>query len=128
MAEALDRPAGAGGTGTDTLAAVAREHGVKAGQDARRVAGPRAGRRRLQAELIEVLSEAGYEPRIEHDGEVCLRNCPFDALVAEHRDLTCGMNLAWAQGVVSGLGNDTISVDLLPQPGRCCVVFGTKTD
>ncbi len=35
---------------------------------------------------------------------VCLRNCPYDALAADHRDLTCGMNLAWAEGVVDGLG------------------------
>jgi predicted ArsR family transcriptional regulator len=127
MAEALDRPAGASGpTGAEALTAVAREHGAKTGQEARREAGPRAGRRRLRAELIEVLSGAGYEPRLERDGDLCLRNCPFDALVAEHRDLTCGMNLAWAKGVVDGLGDATVRVDLLLEPGRCCVVFGTK--
>ena len=38
------------------------------------------------------------------DGTVCLRNCPYDALVADHRDVTCGMNLAWAEGVVEGSG------------------------
>jgi predicted ArsR family transcriptional regulator len=129
MAAALDRPAGpAGATGPDALAAVAREHGARAGQAARREAGPRAGRPRLHAELMEVLSDAGYEPRVERDGDLCLRNCPFDALVAQHRDLTCGMNLAWAQGVIDGLGDTSVRADLVPEPGRCCVVFGTKKD
>ena len=50
-------------------------------------------------------------------------NCPYDALVQEHRDLTCGMNLAWAEGVVEGLGASDVAVELSPEPGRCCVVF-----
>jgi predicted ArsR family transcriptional regulator len=73
--------------------------------------------------LVEVLRGAGYEPRIEPDGSVCLRNCPYDALVADHRDVTCGMNLAWAGGLVDGLGIKGLEVELDPAAGRCCVVI-----
>ena len=37
--------------------------------------------------------------------------------------MTCGMNLAWAEGVVDGLGASDVAVELNPEPGRCCVVF-----
>ncbi len=35
----------------------------------------------------------------------------------------CGMNLALAQGLVAGLGADSIDVRLDPTPGACCVAF-----
>ena len=73
--------------------------------------------------LVDVLDEAGYEPLVEVDGTVCLRNCPYGAVAADHRDVTCGMNLAWAEGVVDGLGIEDIGVELAPEPGRCCVIF-----
>jgi predicted ArsR family transcriptional regulator len=57
-------------------------------------------------------------------GTVRLRNCPYNNLATEHRDLTCGMNLAWAQGVVDGWGAQA-TVEADPGPGRCCVTFHT---
>src|SRR3954471_20791902 len=36
--------------------------------------------------LLDVLDSAGYEPA-EDDGTIRLRNCPFDALIDEHRPL-----------------------------------------
>ena len=51
---------------------------------------------------------------------------PYDSLVADHRDLTCGMNLAWAEGVVDGLGVRDVRVELESEPGRCCVVFHSE--
>lgn len=122
MATALDRLAP--GPATDAVAEVAHERGLEVGQAARRRAGPRPGWRRLQAELLALLRGSGYEPETEGPtGRVCLRNCPYDALVSEHRDLTCGMNLAWAEGVVDGLGAATLRPTLEPEPGSCCVVF-----
>jgi predicted ArsR family transcriptional regulator len=107
------------------VAAAARERGTAVGMGARRKAGARPGRRRLLAALLDVLRGAGYEPQIEaSNGTVCLRNCPYDALASDHRDLTCGMNLAWAAGVMDGLGSPA-SAELVPEPGRCCVVFRT---
>lgn len=111
--------------GAAALAEVANERGSATGGVARRSAGPRAGRRRHLAALLKALSGAGFEPEVEMaSGTVHLRNCPYDALVTEHRDLTCGMNLAWAQGVVDGSGTEA-TVELDPAPGRCCVTFHT---
>jgi predicted ArsR family transcriptional regulator len=121
MATALDRLDGE--TAKATLAAVARERGIAAGVDARRQAGRRAGHVRTVAGLVEALEDAGYEPRTTTDRTIGLRNCPYDALVADHRELTCGMNLAWAEGLVGGLGVPAVDVELAPEPGRCCVVF-----
>ena len=80
--------------------------------------------------LVGVLQQAGYEP-IDDGSTIRLRNCPFDALVDEHRPLVCGTNLALAQGIVDGLGADQRS-QFEPrrdsQPGYCCVVFAGKVD
>lgn len=75
--------------------------------------------------LFEVLEQAGYEPT-DDNGTIRLRNCPFDALVDEHRPLVCGTNLALAQGIVDGLegaGGTDYQPRLDVQPGYCCVVF-----
>jgi predicted ArsR family transcriptional regulator len=121
MATALSRLVGA--SGLEAVEAVARERGTAVGAVARRKAGARPGRPRLLAALLDVLRGAGYEPRVEKaDRTVRIANCPYDALTSEHRDLTCAMNLAWAEGVVVGLGSPA-SVELALEPGRCCVVF-----
>ena len=60
----------------------------------------------------------------ERSGDrICLRNCPYDALVAGHRDVTCGMNLAWAEGLVDGLTDVGMTARLAPADGYCCVVL-----
>jgi len=121
MATALDRLGVA--TGLDALASIARERGRTLGADAvERPENAAPGRGSL-GRLLDLLRGAGYEPEIEPAGDMCLRNCPYDALVQEHRDLTCGMNLAWAEGVVDGLGASDVAVELNPEPGRCCVIF-----
>lgn len=107
----------------DAVADVARERGTDLGLEACRVAGPRPSRRRRLAALMDLLGRAGYEPAVdEARGAVTLRNCPYHALVADHRELTCGMNLAWAQGVT-----DAADVPLRPvlaaREGVCCVEF-----
>jgi predicted ArsR family transcriptional regulator len=122
MATAFDRLGG--GSVTEAVTTVARERGIAVGAEARRKAGARPGRRGLRTGLLDVLRGSGYEPEIQTPaGRVCLRNCPYDALVSEHRDLTCGMNLAWAEGVIDGLANSGLHPELAPKPGYCCVVF-----
>jgi predicted ArsR family transcriptional regulator len=93
------------------LAAVAAEPGA-AGTDA---AGPDA--------LLALLAGNGYEPVVEPAGTVRLRNCPFHALVADHRELTCSMNLALLGGVVSGLHAPGLRAVAEPREGFCCVAF-----
>jgi predicted ArsR family transcriptional regulator len=121
MATALDRLEGA--AGAQAAAAVASERGSADGAAARRKVGERPGRRRSTAALVDVLRGADYEPHVDAStGTLVLRNCPFHDLAADHRDLTCGMNLAWAEGVVDSLGSH-LRAELAPEPGRCCVVF-----
>lgn len=72
---------------------------------------------------MDVLRSQGYEPCMPTPGVVRLGNCPFHALVAEHRDLVCGMNLALGEGIVDGLRDHRHVARLDPQPGSCCVVF-----
>jgi len=73
--------------------------------------------------LLHALRDGGYEPTVEPDGSIHLRNCPFDALVDEHRPLVCGTNLALAEGLVHGSGADGLEPVLDQQPGYCCVAF-----
>ncbi len=68
----------------------------------------------------DVLGRHGYEPR-RSAREVCLANCPFDQLAAEHTELVCGMNLALISGVIEGLNARGAKAELAPQPGFCCV-------
>ena len=85
----------------------------------------RAGRAALIGRLVDVLADHGYEPRMVDD-DVCLTNCPFDRLAAEHTELVCGMNLALVDGVLDGLHVETMAARLEPQPGFCCVKVATK--
>lgn len=72
--------------------------------------------------LVRVLEERGYEP-YDDDGTIRLRNCPFDALAARHRDLVCGMNLALIEGATEALGDDAVRPRLDPRSGECCVAL-----
>ena len=110
----------------DAVTSSARALGEDVGTEARRKAGARPGARRRREALLATLSDRGYEPRETEDGEIRLGNCPFHALVEEHRPLVCGMNLALAEGVVAGLGDDRVQPRLDPQPGSCCVAFGER--
>jgi predicted ArsR family transcriptional regulator len=84
-----------------------------------------------QGALLQTLRRHGYEPYpadVEEQGEaggdeIRLRNCPFDRLAAEHRELVCRANLALLQGVVDRLGITGLLPVLAPRPGECCVAF-----
>jgi predicted ArsR family transcriptional regulator len=113
----------AGRLGIDAVSGVARQRGAEAGLAVRRTAGPRPSRRLRLTALVDLLREAGYEPEVDRStGAVTLRNCPYSAVVDGHRDLTCGMNLAWAEGVAATV-DPGLRPELDPLPGQCCVVF-----
>jgi predicted ArsR family transcriptional regulator len=67
-----------------------------------------------------VLGEYGYEPVLT-DAELCLANCPFDRLAAEHTELVCGMNRDLVEGVLEGAGVPDLQARLAPHAGLCCV-------
>ena len=102
------------------LVKTARHMGEQIGVEARARAGSRPGRKRLVAGMVDALAAQGYEPE-PAAGELRLRNCPFHALVGEHKDLVCGMNLALIEGVVDGLELEAAKPVLAPVPGMCCV-------
>jgi predicted ArsR family transcriptional regulator len=97
------------------LTDAARRLGSKLGRASRR------GSSRTR--LLKALASGGYEPSTQPDGAIRLRNCPFDALVDEHRTLVCGTNVAMATGIVEGAGVDNLVPVLDVQPGFCCVTF-----
>ena len=107
-----------------TITDVARADGRRSGVAVRQLAGKRPGRSRLRSALVRALAAAGYEPRADRDARsIELQNCPFRALSTGHRNLTCGMNVAWAEGVVDGLGDARLEAEFTPRPGACCVTF-----
>ncbi len=72
--------------------------------------------------LLALLAAHGFEPE-EAEGHILLRNCPFDALVDEHRDLTCGLNLTLLESVAATLPNASVTAVRRPRNGHCCVEF-----
>jgi predicted ArsR family transcriptional regulator len=123
FADALSRGT-AGETSTrDALDAAARSFGQTMGEEARRRAGPRPGRKALIAAAMDVLDESGFEPVPGESDVIALRNCPFDAIAQTHRDLVCGMNVSLMDGVIAGLRATGVHAELDRQPGMCCVVW-----
>jgi predicted ArsR family transcriptional regulator len=113
------------GTGAypSALHRAAREAGVALGAEARRRAGRRPSRKRLVGRLVAILEERGFEPRVAPEGEIRLRNCPFDSLAVDYRDTVCGMNLSLLRGALDGLGAARLEAVPDRQPGMCCVAF-----
>jgi len=82
------------------------------------------GRDRVLSGALAVLDACGYEPA-RVNGDIRLRNCPFEALANQCRPLVCGMNLALLEGVLKGAAARRVRAELDPQPGACCVVLRT---
>jgi predicted ArsR family transcriptional regulator len=115
----------------DEVRVAARDRGTALGATAKAAAGSagsgkRRSRKAARKELVSVLASQGFEPT--DDGrEIRLRNCPFDVLAAEHRDLTCSMNLALLEGLTSGIGDAGLRAVARPVEGSCCVRFVPPT-
>ena len=77
------------------------------------------------AAVRQALAARGYEPSDNPDGTIRLRNCPFDRIAAQHRQLVCGANHAMLQALTDQVDGDppTLQAVLDPQPGRCCVTL-----
>ena len=112
-----------GESAKDASLRVARERGVSLGEEVRRaeVRG-RPGAERTLAVAASVLEEHGFEP-FDDDGELALRNCPFQTLARRAPDLVCEMNQAFLEGLIRGLGNERVEAVLTRTAGRCCVTL-----
>jgi predicted ArsR family transcriptional regulator len=69
----------------------------------------------------DLLDQLGYEPARDDRGGVVLRNCPFHALVRRQPELVCTLNAAFIEGMLPGLGNETVRAGLRSATGLCCV-------
>jgi predicted ArsR family transcriptional regulator len=119
------RDEGPGESAREAAARVAREEGRSLGEKTRRELRLRPpGRERALSVTEDVLRDSGYEPYRQEDGAIRLYNCPFHVLARQAPNLVCAMNHAFIDGLVRGLGNETVEVALEPTPGECCVVLG----
>src|SRR5205823_12969825 len=85
-------------------------------------AGVSDGRAVPNTESLEAILDArGYQPYTDEQGTMRLANCPFRRLAEAHRDLVCGMNLAWVRGVLDATTRGHLDVAFDPGPGCCCV-------
>lgn len=124
LAEVLVRAASLeGGSLRERALTAARAHGEELAESARaRLAAPTGGET-----LPAVLADLGYRPR--RDGaDVVLANCPFDRLRRVDTELVCSINLALAEGLLRGLGDDAVVARLRPHESACCVVLESVSE
>ena len=118
LIDAMLRP----GSWRTTVPQTAREEGFQLGRKVRtdrRLRSP--GDKRTLELSQEILYDRGYEPYRDHRGDVRLRNCPFHELARQSVQIVCGLNRAFIDGFIEGLGNESVTAVLDPQPGQCCV-------
>jgi len=111
LAEAVTDP------GNDVRSAamrIAAERGRQVGQG---ISAPRS----TSDALLAALADLGFEPEREATG-VVLRNCPFHGLARLHPELVCGLNHAFVNAIMEGLGSP-LRADLAPRPDACCVAI-----
>jgi predicted ArsR family transcriptional regulator len=109
-----------------SLHAVAQEFGAAIGGETWSARGGHLGRGNLVKLVVDTLERQGFEPYwVQRD--LCLRNCPFHALVDEHRDLICNTNLATMQGLLSAAHLEGFEAEYRPAPDRCCVVLRDRS-
>jgi predicted ArsR family transcriptional regulator len=111
-----------GGPTAERARQLAREYGRDLGRQARTAHKRGQPRWKPREAISSVLSRLGYEPRGDADGDLHLKNCPFDSLVAQYRSTVCQINLALQEGLVEGLdASGQLRAELQPAPGWCCV-------
>jgi predicted ArsR family transcriptional regulator len=105
-------------------AKVAANEGRRIGEEVRKELRMRPpGTERALAAATDILRDRGYEPYPAEDGSLRLRSCPFHAIARHAPELVCRMNREFIEGIVRGIGNQTLEASLEPAPGQCCVVL-----
>jgi len=125
LATAVSAAEEAGTPVADALAGAAADRGRRLGAEVARRLPRTADRGDVVDAALEVLDEQGYEPRRQGD-EVVMANCPFHALVEDHRSLVCGMNLDLLGGMTSALPPGILAARLDPSDDACCVRISVR--
>lgn len=125
MADAIAESTRTGEPVLDAVSRVAAERGRAIGDRIVADLGSPRGLKRAKEVACRALTDHGYEPR-EDGGQVVLANCPFHALVKDHTELVCSMNVALIDGMVGALDEPRLCARLEPAEGRCCVVLATQ--
>ncbi|MGH2795042.1 MAG: helix-turn-helix transcriptional regulator [Actinomycetota bacterium] len=108
----------------DAAMRVSAEKGRAIGEQSRRDRGlSRPGPERTLSVAQEMLEGYGYEPYRDEKRRIALRNCPFHTLAQRSPDLVCSMNQAFLDGILRGLGNESVEAALECKPGDCCVTL-----
>lgn len=111
-----------GSSAQDAASRIAFDKGRSLGAEVRATSRLRpAGSERALSVAERVLSERGYEPYRDESGAIRLRNCPFHELSRRSTELVCGLNRAFVDGLLRGLGNESVVAELDRLPGECCV-------
>ncbi len=76
-----------------------------------------------ERDLLTTLTESGYTPTENDQGDIELTNCPFHQLSQRQTELVCGLNHALLRGTLKGRGDNPDRAELAPCPGRCCVII-----
>ncbi|MGH2698989.1 MAG: helix-turn-helix transcriptional regulator [Actinomycetota bacterium] len=101
---------------------IAGRRGRQIGEDIRGELGRRRpGRDRALSAAEDRLAELGYEPYRSDPKTVSLHNCPFHRLARQAPELVCGINQAFIDGLLRGLGNESVEASLEPVADQCCV-------
>ena len=74
--------------------------------------------------LVKLVRELGFEPEVRDGADVRLQNCPFNALVEEHRPVSCGANLALLSSLATALHEAGFVARREETVGYCCVSLG----
>jgi predicted ArsR family transcriptional regulator len=96
--------------------AAARSHGESL------AGGSLAGGSLAGGDVLARLASLGYEPYVDAERTIRLRNCPFHAVAQAHPGLICGMN----QALIEGLAGPGARLD--PGPTGCCVAIVSKNN
>ena len=126
FASGLERARG----GREAVLHAARAAGADAARAARASraeSGSGGGPTRARREVLTLLDERGFEPRPRQDGGIDLGNCPFRDLTSEHRELTCGANLALLSAIVDGTPRARLAAERRDPPEPCCVTLRPVT-
>lgn len=107
---------------------VARQGGAELGAAERDHLRPgRLGAERALTLAAAVLHRHGFEPHRATPTRLQLSNCPFHPLASKAPELVCSINHAFLAGFLAGLQAPTVTTELAPRSGKCCVELRSRS-